>query len=225
MRVKFCGAVRAQEVRAVAAAGADLVGLWHGVPGGRAELSAARLTELAATARACDLTPVLVTLARERAALVAAAAGAGVEWVQLHGFQPPALVRALKRELPHLTVVKVLHLQRTHCPEAPLIGAYERTGTDVFLLDSAADGRLGSTGRPLDPPAAAALAGRLTRPFLLAGGIGAENRADYAAVTARPGFLGIDVDSAARREDGALDAAKAGAVTRAWRGPAPAPSG
>ncbi|MFD8816870.1 hypothetical protein ACFV23_36635, partial [Streptomyces sp. NPDC059627] len=34
MIVKFCGATTAAEVREMAAAGADLVGLWHGVPGG-----------------------------------------------------------------------------------------------------------------------------------------------------------------------------------------------
>lgn len=222
--VKFCGAATRREVRDMAAAGADLVGLWHGVPGGRADLTAPRLAELAAAARAGGLTPVLVTLGADPSALAAAAAAAGVRWVQLHGFQPPAVVRALRRQgPPDLTVIKVLHLKDGRCPEAPLIGAYERTGTDVFLLDSAAaDGTLGSTGEPLDAAAAAALADRLDRPFLLAGGLGAGNRARYARLTAHPRFLGVDVDSAARGAGGLLDAGRARAVREAWTAPAAA---
>ncbi|MCP9994294.1 N-(5'-phosphoribosyl)anthranilate isomerase [Streptomyces albogriseolus] len=224
--VKFCGAVTRREVRELAGAGADLVGLWHGVPGGRAELPRERLAGLAATARDSGLTPVLVTLSADRDELTAVLGATGIRWVQLHGHQPPALVRALKRHgPPDLTVVKVLHLRGGDCLESGLLSAYERTGADVFLLDSAtADGALGSTGRPLDAAAAAALAGRLTRPFLLAGGLDAENAPAYASLTAHTRFLGVDVDSAARGASGRLDGARARAVREAWTAAALSPA-
>ncbi len=87
--VKFCGAVTRREVRELAAAGADLVGLWHAVPGGRAELPLDRLAGLAATARAAGPDPVLVTLSADRDELTAALGAAGIRWIQLHGYQPP----------------------------------------------------------------------------------------------------------------------------------------
>ncbi|MEU3838550.1 N-(5'-phosphoribosyl)anthranilate isomerase [Streptomyces sp. NPDC028635] len=216
--VKFCGAVTGREVQDMAAAGADLVGLWHGVPGGHADLSRHRLTELADTARAAGLTPVLVTLCADGETLTAALRAARTPWVQLHGFQPPALVRALKRHAGEdLTVVKALHLRGGRCLEAPLLGAYARTGTDVFLLDTAtAGGALGSTGEPLDAASATAVADRLTRPFLLAGGLHARNRAAYARLVAHPRFLGVDVDSAARGSDGLLSAPRARAIRETW---------
>ncbi|MFF0885099.1 N-(5'-phosphoribosyl)anthranilate isomerase [Streptomyces sp. NPDC003456] len=234
MLVKFCGATTGAEVRGVAAAGADLVGLWHGVPGGPADLSARRLAELAAEARATGrLEAVLVTFGSDAGALAPLTGGAGPSWVQLHGYQPPATVRALRALVPDdVRIVKVLHVRGGRCVEAPLIGAYERAGTDCFLLDAVtAGGRVGSTAVSLDADTVTALADRMARPFLLAGGLRADNRDRFAAAVAHPRFLGIDVDSAARGGDGLLDPAGAAAVTRAWRpcvthGGAPdAPSG
>ncbi|MGW7416294.1 phosphoribosylanthranilate isomerase [Streptomyces sp. NPDC054863] len=219
MLVKICGAVSEREVRDVAGAGACLVGLWHGVPGGRSDLPAGRLAELAAAARETGrLGSVLVTFASDAAALADVAGRAAVDWVQLHGYQPPATVRALRRLLPEgVRVVKVLHVQGGSCVERPLIGAYERAGADAFLLDAAlADGRVGSTAQSLDDAVVTGLADRMERPFLLAGGLGADNRERFGATVAHPRFLGVDVDSAARGGDGLLCAARAAAVVRAW---------
>ena len=71
----------------------------------------------------------------------------------------------------------MLHVKGGECVEAPLIGAYEKAGVDVFLFDVVSDdGRVGSTGQAIDPAVVAPLADKLTRPFLLAGGISAANR-------------------------------------------------
>ncbi|MFJ5999423.1 N-(5'-phosphoribosyl)anthranilate isomerase [Streptomyces sp. NPDC092370] len=222
MFVKICGATTAQEVRAVAEAGADLIGLWHGVPGGHANLPAGRLAGLAAEARATGrLRSVLVTFGSDAAALARTAAGAGTDWIQLHGYQRPALVRALRAELPEwVRIVKVLHVRDGSCPEASLIAAYERAGTDLFLLDAATpDGRVGSTGHTLDDRTVAALADRMTRSFLLAGGLRHANRDRFGATLEHPGFLGIDVDSAARGDAGLLDGARTADLVRAWKTP------
>jgi phosphoribosylanthranilate isomerase len=218
--VKFCGATTAAEVRAVAGAGADLVGLWHGVPGGPADLSAHRLAELAAEARATGrLQAVLVTFASDPEALARLTAADGPSWIQLHGYQPPAAVRALRALVPDtVRIVKALHVQDGSCVEAALIGAYERAGTDCFLLDAVApDGRVGSTAIRLDDATVTGLADRMARPFLLAGGLRADNRDRFGGALAHPRFLGIDVDSAARGPSGLLSAAHAAAVAGGWR--------
>ncbi|MFF4173866.1 N-(5'-phosphoribosyl)anthranilate isomerase [Streptomyces sp. NPDC001744] len=220
MLVKVCGATTAEEVRAVAGAGADLVGLWHGVPGGHADLSAGRLAALAAEARTTGrLRSVLVTFGSDPSALARTATAVGTDWIQLHGYQPPAVVRALRAELPGRTrVVKVLHVRDGACPEAGLIGAYERAGTDLFLLDAVTtDGRVGSTGHTLDDRTVTALADRTTRSFLLAGGLRHANRDRFGATLAHPGFLGIDVDSAVRGDAGLLDGARTADLVHAWK--------
>ena len=78
-------------------------------------------------------------------------------------------------------MIKVLHVRGGACIEERLIGVYEKAGVDVFLFDAVSeDGRVGSTGQTLDAEVVASLAEGLTRPFLLAGGISAENREEFA---------------------------------------------
>ncbi|MFI8345234.1 N-(5'-phosphoribosyl)anthranilate isomerase [Streptomyces sp. NPDC085639] len=218
--LKVCGATTAQDIEAAAAAGADCVGLWHGVPGGPSELDRNGLAALAAAARSTGLLPVLVTFLSDAGELAAIAAHTGVGWIQLHAYQPPALVRALRQALPaDVGIVKVLHVQENGgCVERPLIGAYDRAGTDLFLLDTATgDGRIGSTGAALDPDRVTALLPRLTRPFLLAGGLTPTNRPAYEDVVHHPGFRGIDVDTAARTATGGFGVPQIAALARAWR--------
>lgn len=218
--VKICGATTRRDVELLAESGADLVGVWHGIPGGHADLSVQEVSSLTAVAHTTDrLRPVLVTFLDDAEAVLRVAARTGVRWVQLHGYQQPAMVRALKAAPSlDLTVVKVLHVHAGHCLERRFIGAYERAGTDYFLLDAATDdGRVGSTGQRLEGADVTGLADRMSRPFLLAGGISADNRRDYHAVVDHPRFLGIDVDTAARDADGRLHSDRVTAIRRHWQ--------
>jgi phosphoribosylanthranilate isomerase len=209
--VKICGATRSEDL--TAAAGADLIGLWHGVPGGHADLDRSRLVALAAGAPA----PVLVTFNADAAAIGEAAAAAGTRWVQLHGYQPPGVVRGLLARHPGLNVIKVLHVHRRTCQELALVRAYERVGVSMFLLDSVTGGgRIGSTGEPIEPAVALGVADRLGRPFLLAGGLSADNAARFGAVRRHRRFAGVDVDSGARDRTGRIDGARVGAICREW---------
>ena len=219
-RLKVCGITEPAEIDTLGAAAVDFVGLWHGVPGGPAELSLDDWRSLAAAATAqAGLEPVLVTFLKDAAVLGAALAGSGVAWVQLHGYQTPGTVRAVKRLGEEMRVIKVLHVRGRSCVEESLIGSYEKAGVDVFLLDAVSDdGRVGSTGQSLDADYAWSLAERMTRPFLLAGGISAANRGDYERLAGHPRFLGIDVDTSARGADGKVSAANVAAISRAWKG-------
>jgi phosphoribosylanthranilate isomerase len=220
--VKVCGIVDPAEIDVLAAQRVDLVGLWWGVPGGPHDLERDSWTTLAHAAAATGaLAPVLVTFAKDPEQLRATLDGAPVEWVQLHGYPTPGTVRkvkALATAGDEVKVIKVLHVRGGDCVEASLIGSYEKAGVDVFLFDVVTeDGRVGSTGQALDAAVVAPLADKLTRPFLLAGGISDTNRADYESLAAHPRFLGIDVDTNARDADGAISAQRVAAITRAWK--------
>lgn len=219
MLIKLCGATTGAEVDAVAASGADLIGLWHRVPGGHADLTAERLTVLAARSRTVGLAPVLVTFSSDTTGLLAAITAARTPWIQLHGFQTPSVVRTLREKGPDgLKIAKVLHVRDGACLEGRLTGAYERAGADCFLFDPVTDdGRVGSTAQCLKDRAVTTLADATGLPFLLAGGLGPGNRGDFPATRAHPRFLGIDADSAARAPGGLLDTDHATALTRAWR--------
>jgi phosphoribosylanthranilate isomerase len=222
-KVKVCGIVEPAEIDVLAAEAIDWVGLWLAVPGGPHDLPPERWRALAERAAETDgrPAPVLVTFTKDAELLREALADAPVKWVQLHGYPTPGFVRKIKAIDPDVRVIKVLHVRGGECVEASLIGSYEKAGVDVFLFDTVSeDGRVGSTGLSLDADVVAGLVDKLNRPFLLAGGISSENRARYEQLVAHPLFLGIDVDTNARGQDGRIDGAHVEAITRAWRGEA-----
>ena len=223
MQIKVCGITERAELDVLADQGVDLVGLWYGVEGGPADLPLERWRELAgAAAEAERPDPVLVTFLKDAERLREALEGSPVRWVQLHGYQTPGLVRAVKAISEDVRVLKVLHVRRGKCVESPLIAGYEKAGVDAFLFDAVADdGRVGSTGQTLDAELVATLAEPLERPFLLAGGISDANRERFAPAEAAEGFMGIDVDTNARGPDGRIDGERVAAISRTWRaGPA-----
>jgi phosphoribosylanthranilate isomerase len=223
--VKVCGIVDPAELDTLSATGVDLVGLWLAVPGGPHDLPMDRWQALARRAADTDggPAPVLVTFAKDPEVLGEALASSPVQWVQLHGYPTPGAVRKVKAISPEVRVIKVLHVRGGECVEASLIGSYEKAGVDVFLFDTVSeDGRVGSTGLSLDAAVVGALVDRLTRPFLLAGGISDGNRDDYAPLAAHPLFLGVDVDTNARDASGAISAERVQAIARVWKAKADA---
>ena len=219
-RIKVCGITEAAEIDLLAGRQVDFVGLWYGVPGGPADLPLDAWRGLGAAAAATGgLTPVLVTFLKDVAAIREALEGTDVHWVQLHGYQTPGFVRAVKEIAPEVRVLKVLHVRGGACIEEKLLGSYEKAGVDVFLFDAVSeDGRVGSTGQTLDPELVATLAEGITRPFLLAGGISAEHRESFAALAEHPRYLGIDVDTNARGQDGKVSAERVESIVEAWKG-------
>ncbi|HUA06870.1 MAG TPA: hypothetical protein VMB27_23395 [Solirubrobacteraceae bacterium] len=218
--LKVCGIVEPGEIDTLAAHGVDLVGLWLAVPGGPHDLPPDRWRALAERAAETDggPSPVLVTFTKDAEVLRSALESAPVQWVQLHGYPTPGFVRKVKALGPDVRVIKVLHVKGGECVEASLIGSYEKAGVDVFLFDVVTeDGRVGSTGQALDPAVVAPLLDKLTRPFLLAGGISADNRPEYEKLAAHPLFMGIDVDTNARDADGKIDSTKVEAISRVWK--------
>ncbi|WP_069170705.1 hypothetical protein [Streptomyces griseus] len=217
--LKVCGATRPEEA-AAAAARADLVGLWYGVEGGAHQLTGPALAGMADAVRSGGRAePVLVTFLHDADRLGRVARAAGIRWIQLHAYQPPGAVAALRAALPEAVVVKAVHVLDGQCAERPFLGAYARAGTDLFLVDAATPGgSVGSTGHRIPPEALEHLLPRLGLPFLLAGGLTAADAVRAPALAAHPGFRGVDVDGAARGGDGLLGPAQVAALDRAWTG-------
>ena len=185
---------------------------------GRPAARATGASSAAAAAATGQLAPVLVTFLKDVDALREALEGSRVHWVQLHGYQTPGLVRAVKGIAPDVRVLKVLHVRGGECVEEPLIGSYEKAGVDVFLFDAVTeDGRVGSTGQTLDA-AARRLARRQARRGRSCSPAASRptTASEYAALDRHPRFLGIDVDTNARGADGKVSA-------RAGRGDLPRP--
>lgn len=224
--VKICGATRLADIDLLAGIGVDLVGLWHDVPGGHAELGTGQLATLAQAVATTRLRPVLVTLQTTAAAIRQVLSTTGLSWVQLHGYQPPGTVHALKTTDSGLRVIKVLHVRNGGCLEQSLIRAYERAGADYFLLDSATEnGQLGSTAQALDVTAVLTLADLIRKPFLLAGGITADRATHLREISSHPRFLGVDVDTGARCTDRRFDRTRIANIRRAWSTSTPVGAG
>jgi phosphoribosylanthranilate isomerase len=161
---------------------------------------------------------VLVTFERDPERLAGAVTRAAISMVQLHGFQTPSFVRTARHLLPPgVTIIKALHIDGASCIEQRFLGQYERAGTDWLLLDNSAGGtRVGSTGQTLDAATARAVVDASRCPFMLAGGLSLDNRAEFADLIADPRYVGADIDSHARDHRGELCHERVAPIVSAW---------
>lgn len=223
VQLKACGATSGAELGELGLGGATLAGLWWEIPGSARSRTSQEIIELAESCRFIDgLEPCLVTFSADAVELANLMVTAGIRWVQLHAFQRPKMVAELRSLLPVDTViVKVFHQQGSVCLEKPYFGAYRRAGTDVAIFDAMSeDGRIGSTGQSIPPDALLASARAVDLPFLVAGGVTADNAAAHAALRDLPNYRGVDADSATRGPDGTFSALNIESIGAAWLGAA-----
>jgi phosphoribosylanthranilate isomerase len=189
--VKICGVTRAADAELAAAAGAGAVGVnfWPGSKRFVADLG--RAGEVAAAARAGGALAVGVFVNPSRAE-VERALGAGLDWVQLHGDEPPDFLADLgDRVLRVLRVAAEADLDRLD----GIPGAW-------VLVDAAVPGYGGAgTQLPLDLARQACA----RRQVLLAGGLTPDNVA-HVIRHARP--AGLDVASGVESAPGLKDPTK-----------------
>jgi phosphoribosylanthranilate isomerase len=187
-RVKICGITRLEDALAAVRLGADALGFnfW---PGSKRYLPPAAARPIV-RALPPFVTAVGVFVDPSREEALAAAEASGVQLLQLHGDEPPALCAMLP-----LPVLKGL---RVGGPEA--LEALDRyPGVAGFLLDAASPG-YGGSGQVFDWSLAARAAARAT--VVLAGGLTPANVA--AAVRAvRP--WAVDVASGVESAPGVKD--------------------
>lgn len=196
MDIKICGARSATDITALENAGATYAGLWSGIDGHPNDLPDADFRKLVNACR--QVIPIAVCVRKPVPALLDLLAGTGVRHVQLHGFNPPGDVWALKQA--GCQVIKTLHVSADgFCPEARWLGAYTDAGVDIFLLDRFDSAtRIGSTGHALPDQVLTNWTGRLFgHRIWLAGGLTAER---LPALAAQSRIETVDIDSAARND-------------------------
>ncbi|MBI9115257.1 phosphoribosylanthranilate isomerase [Sanguibacter suaedae] len=212
--IKVCGLVDPTEMELLGATGVTHAGVWWEVPGSSRSLDTDGLRRMAVPGGPDGC---LVTFSADVEGIADALAALGGSCVQLHAFQPPSAVAALRRRVPSTTrILKVLHVDRGRLLERPFVGAYTRAGVDAYVVDTIDGGRIGSTGVATDPGTLLAIGACLDRPFVVAGGVDASRAGELDAVRRHPGWHGIDVDSSARDEHGALDPARIDDLVAAW---------
>ena len=201
MIVKICGITRPQDAERAIALGATAIGFifWPSSPR-RIGLEAARSIGRLVPASVLKVGVFVDAPAEELARMVDEA---GLDAVQLHGSESPALVRGLEAR-----VIKAVALGS---PDAEAQIA-QWTGT-TLLLDAHDPVRHGGTGRVVDWDRAAGLASR--HEVILAGGLNPENVAE-AVRRVRP--AGIDVSSGVEQTPGVKDLVKLAALFDALAG-------
>lgn len=197
VRVKICGLTRPADVEAAVAAGAAYVGFVFFPPSPRSvspEAARALAVEVPA-----GVAKVALTVDADDAELGAILDRVPVDMLQLHGGESPARVAETRTRFG-LPVMKAVGLREP--ADLRALDAYAAVA-DQLLVDA-------------KPPAGAALPGgnglafdwrllagrRWTRPWMLAGGLSAENVAEAVRLT---GARQVDVSSGVERAPGAKD--------------------
>jgi phosphoribosylanthranilate isomerase len=204
VRVKICCIADLAEARLAIDAGASALGLVSDMPSGPGVIDEATIAAVAAAAPPAVAT-FLLTCLPDAARIADQVRRTRVSTVQICDRPQRGTAAALRRALPALKVVQVVHVTG---PASVAEALEEARDADAILLDSgnpaARVKELGGTGRRHDWALSAEIVARVPRPVFLAGGLTPENAAE-AIRTVRP--WGLDVCSGVRT-DGRLDAGK-----------------
>jgi phosphoribosylanthranilate isomerase len=210
-RLKVCCIANVAEAHLAVSAGATALGLVARMPSGPGTIDEATIAEIAAAVPRSVATFHL-TSESDPDAIVARQRAVGTTVLQLVRHLEPAVHAAVRRALPGIEVVQVVHVE----DEASVAYA-ERVapGVDALLLDSgrpsAAIAELGGTGRVHDWALSARIRASVPVPVWLAGGLRSDNVRDAVTIV-RP--HGVDVCTGVRTA-GALDPVKLAAFVRA----------
>ena len=204
MFVKVCCIADLEEARLAVSAGASAIGLVSAMPSGPGPIPESLIAKIAANTPAPTET-FLLTALTEADAIAEQHGRCGTTAVQLVDQVAESELRRLRRLLPAVRLVQVIHVLGEEsveeaCAAAPLV--------DTILLDSGnpslAVRELGGTGRVHDWNHSRRICEAVSIPVLLAGGLHPGN-ARAALEQVRP--AGLDVCSRLRT-DGKLDSGK-----------------
>ena len=202
--VKICCILSVDEARLAARHGAWAIGLVSAMPSGPGVIDEASIAEIAAAAPS-GVAKFLLTSRTDVDGIVAQQRRSGVDTLQLVDRMPAGSHEALRRLLPGIRLVQVVHVEGEDSVAEALDVAPH---VDMLLLDSGrtrgAVRELGGTGRTHDWMLSRRIVDASPVPVFLAGGLRPDNVAE-AIRTVRP--FGVDVCSGVRT-DARLDAAK-----------------
>ena len=203
-RVKICCIGSVEEARLAVRLGASALGLVSEMPSGPGVIPEALIAEIAAAVPP-PIGKFLLTSRTDPAEIVAQQKRCGVNTVQICDCLPSGAHETLRRSLPGISLVQVIHVADGGSVVEALKMA--RKG-DALLLDSRSQTlpvrELGGTGRTHDWSLSAQIVERAGVPVFLAGGLNAANIRE-AIQSVQP--FGVDVCTGVRTA-GALDERK-----------------
>jgi len=195
VRSKICGVTTEADLRAVAEAGADAVGVLAEVSVDTPrEVDPDRAADLIAAAPPF-LSTVLVSMPDSATRAVELAGATAPDAIQLHGDFDAEAIRYVRRE------ARADVLTAVDADDADRARRYDGVA-DAVLIDSTTESGAGGTGETHDWDAAADLVADLSTPVVLAGGLTPGNVAE-AARTVDP--YAVDVSSGVERTGGRKD--------------------
>ena len=204
VRVKMCCISSVAEAALAIRHGASALGLVGHMPSGPGVIGDDLIAEIAAAAPPAVAT-FLLTSETEPDAIVDHVRLCGTSTVQLVDAVDRQAYGALRKALPHVKIVQVIHVTG---PESVEEARECANHADALLLDSgrpaAAVKELGGTGRVHDWSLSRRIVAEVPRPVFLAGGLRPDNAAE-AAQAVQP--FGLDLCTGVRT-DGHLDEAK-----------------
>lgn len=219
MIVKVCGMRDAGNIRAVEAAGADMIGLVFykesprcvGMINSRSGLipdfpdrKVASVSDTGKTGT--EHKPLVGVFVDDMAQnIITRAYNYKLDYVQLHGSEDVTLIDNLRHTIdpdirPGLKIIKSISISS----EDDFARCKEYEGhVDMFLFDTACSG-YGGCGQHFDWTMLGSYSG--STPFLLSGGIGPDD-ADRIRTITHPMFAGVDINSRFETEPGVKDVA------------------
>lgn len=185
--IKICGVTSPEDAHVVLAAGADALGV-NLVPGSKRAVDLPTAQAIVKAVRG-KIELIGVVADRELEALDGLRRELGLDWLQLHGREPPGMVARLQRAYKAIGISTIDDVVRARaCPGERLL--VDRKVEEREQLA----GVLGGSGRRFDWSLVVELA--RSRPIILAGGLTPDNVSEAIALV-RP--WGVDVASGVER--------------------------
>ncbi|WP_234734148.1 phosphoribosylanthranilate isomerase [Tellurirhabdus bombi] len=204
VRVKICCISSVDEARIAIAHGAAALGLVGHMPSGPGVITDDAIFQIAQTVPP-PIATFLLTSETEAEAIIRHQQKVRTNTIQLVDAVQPGTYAALRKALPGIKLVQVIHVLDEVSLHEALTAAEE---VDALLLDSGnpnlAVKELGGTGRRHDWSISRQIVEQSPVPVFLAGGLNPENVAE-AIASVRP--FGLDLCSSVRT-DGKLDPIK-----------------
>ena len=204
-RVKICCISSIEEARLAVRLGTSALGLVSEMPSGAGVISEALITEIAVTVPP-PVATFLLTSRTDCAEITAQQKRCGVNTVQICDRLAPGVHTELRKALPGISLVQVIHVTGEESVTEALEAAAREV--DALLLDSGNQSllvkELGGTGRTHDWSLSARIVEESPIPVFLAGGLSPANVSE-AIRSVRP--FGVDVCTGVRTA-GALDKRK-----------------
>lgn len=203
-RVKICCIQNADEVKLAIRYGASAVGFVSAMPSGPGPIPEDLIAKIVPTVPP-GVATFLLTSRQDAASIIEQQRRLGTSVLQLVDAVPVEELHQLRRALPGIGLVQVIHVRgMDSVEEAATVAPY----VDALLLDSGNPALpvkvLGGTGRTHDWALSKEIVDRCGKPVFLAGGLKAENVRD-AINRVRP--YAVDVCSGVRT-NGFLDESK-----------------